>query len=264
MLTPASLSVERDGGTNLVNRRMQRPALLLIALLMALAAVACGADSTPDQPTAASDATSTVGSQAAAPSVTIADETGQGGSSSGQQPPSATPLAQQSVPATTLTPLTLPTPRPVEQAPPPVRLRIPSLEIDTAVQWVGVDAEGRMDVPSNYTDVAWYERGPTPGTPGNAVIAGHLDSPTGPAIFYRLKDLQAGDEIITVTDTGQEYRFVVTTSEVYDADDAPLARIFGNAIRPQLNLITCDGAFDRSIRQYDKRLVVFTELATGP
>lgn len=119
-----------------------------------------------------------------------------------------------------------------------------------------------MGVPSNYTDVAWYERGASPGTPGNAVIAGHLDSTTGPAIFYRLKDLTPGDEIITSTADGQEYRFVVTTSEVYVADDAPLERIFGNAIQPRLNLITCDGAFDRSIRQYDKRLVVYTELAT--
>ena len=120
-----------------------------------------------------------------------------------------------------------------------------------------------MDVPSNYTDVAWYERGPAPGTPGNAVIAGHLDSTTGPAVFYRLEDLGPGDEIITTTADGQEYRFIVTTSEVYDAADAPLERIFGNALRPQLNLITCDGAFDRSQRQYDKRLVVYTELATG-
>ena len=142
-------------------------------------------------------------------------------------------------------------------------MRIPALGIDTAVQWVGVDAEGRMDVPSNYTEVAWYERGPSPGTPGNSVIAGHLDSTTGPAVFYRLEDLQPGDEIITYTQDGQEYRFVVTTSEVYDAVDAPLDRIFGNAIRPQLNLITCDGAFDQSQRQYDKRLVVYSVLAPG-
>lgn len=120
-----------------------------------------------------------------------------------------------------------------------------------------------MGVPSNYTDVAWYEGGPTPGTPGNAVIAGHLDSTTGPAVFYRLEDLKPGDEIITTTADGLEFRFVVTASETYDVADAPLERIFGNAIRPQLNLITCDGAFDRSIRQYDKRLVVFTELDTN-
>lgn len=120
-----------------------------------------------------------------------------------------------------------------------------------------------MAVPSNYTDVAWYEEGAPPGTPGNAVIAGHLDSTTGPAVFYRLEDLNPGDEIFTITADGQEFRFVVTSSEIYFADDAPLDRIFGNSIRPHLNLITCDGAFDRSVREYDKRLVVYAELATS-
>lgn len=120
-----------------------------------------------------------------------------------------------------------------------------------------------MGVPSNYTDVAWYQDGPTPGTPGNAVIDGHLDSKTGPAVFYRLRELKPGDEIFTITDAGVEYRFVVTTSEVYGANDAPLDRIFGTAVKPRLNLITCDGAFDRSIRQYDKRLVVYSELDSG-
>jgi len=119
-----------------------------------------------------------------------------------------------------------------------------------------------MAVPSNYTDVGWYEPGPAPGSPGNAVIAGHLDSTTGPAVFYDLEDLKPGDEIITTSADGQEFRFLVTTSETYNADDAPLERIFGNAINPQLNLITCDGAFDRSVREYDKRLVVYAELAT--
>lgn len=160
-------------------------------------------------------------------------------------------------------PVVLPTPRPIERTPAPVRIRIPAIGIDTAVQWVGKDAEGQMDVPSNYTDVAWYEVGPPPGTPGNAVIAGHLDSPTGPAIFFRLRELQPGDEIFISNEAGQELRFIVSGSEVYDADNAPLERIFGPAIKPRLNLITCDGAFDQSIRQYDKRLIVFTELGQG-
>jgi LPXTG-site transpeptidase (sortase) family protein len=170
------------------------------------------------------------------------------------------PVLPTQTAASTPTPLSLATPRAVEQAPPPVGLRIPTLGIDTTVQWVGVDAEGRMGVPSNYTDVAWYERGPTPGTPGNAVIAGHLDSKTGPAVFYRLEDLKPGDEIFVTAANGQEYRFIVTASEVYVADDAPVDRIFGTAVTPHLNLITCDGAFDRAIRQYDKRLVVYSEL----
>lgn len=160
-------------------------------------------------------------------------------------------------------PVVLPTPRAIERTPAPVRLRIPKIGIDTMVQWVGADANGQMGVPSNYSDVAWYEVGPPPGTPGNAVIAGHLDSTTGPAIFFRLEELQAGDEIFVGNEAGQELRFVVSGREVYDAANAPLERIFGPAINPQLNLITCDGAFDQTARQYDKRLVIFSSLATG-
>jgi sortase (surface protein transpeptidase) len=137
------------------------------------------------------------------------------------------------------------------------------LGIDTAVQWVGVDSEGRMGLPSNYADVAWFEGGPTPGTSGNAVIAGHFDSTTGPAVFFHLRDLSPGDELITLTENGQEHRFVVTELAVYNTAAAPLERIFGPADTPSLNLITCDGIFDRARREYDQRLVVYATLAPG-
>lgn len=263
MLTPATVSGELQDGFNPVIRIARRSFPVQVALMVCLVFAACGGDSTPDQPTAAT--TNTTQSDALPATATIPTATDEAGSSSGTPFAMATPAAQPAQtpePEATSTPQSIPTPRPIEQTPPPVRLRIPALGIDTVVQWVGVDAEGRMGVPSNYTDVAWYERGAAPGTLGNAVIAGHLDSKTGPAVFYDLEDLKPGDEIITTSEDGQEFHFIVTTSEVYDADDAPLDRIFGNAIRPHLNLITCDGAFDRSIRQYDKRLVVFTELAT--
>jgi sortase (surface protein transpeptidase) len=143
----------------------------------------------------------------------------------------------------------------------PIRLRIPALDIDSTVEWVGIDDEGRMDVPGNYDDVAWYEDGPRPGMPGNAVIAGHLDSTTGPAVFYRLDTLQPGDEVFVATHAGNELRFVVVGKEAFDANAAPLERIFGPGFAPHLNLITCEGAFSRSSGQYDQRLVVFTVLA---
>jgi len=240
--------------------------IYLVAVLLCFGVIACGdGESTATQPVNQSNATTTGAGQSVATTATPANDAPDADTTAETPVSSASTqqAATNSEPGATATPLTLPTPRPIVQTSPPVRMRIPALGIDTAVQWVGVDAEGRMDVPSNYTEVAWYERGPSPGTPGNSVIAGHLDSTTGPAVFYRLEDLQPGDEIITSTQDGQEYRFVVTTSEVYDAVDAPLDRIFGNAIRPQLNLITCDGAFDQSQRQYDKRLVVYSVLAPG-
>jgi sortase (surface protein transpeptidase) len=41
----------------------------------------------------------------------------------------------------------------------------------------------------------WFTGGPMPGQLGPAVIAGHVDSRTGPAVFHRLRDLRPGDQI---------------------------------------------------------------------
>jgi sortase (surface protein transpeptidase) len=164
--------------------------------------------------------------------------------------PDITPAPPVSAPS-------MPQATPVRVVDAPLRLRIPALGIDAAVQWVGVDEQGRMGVPNNYTDVAWYELGPRPGMPGNAVIAGHLDSTTGPAVFFRLDALGPGDELFVVTHGGEELRFVVEGLEAYAVNDAPLDRIFGPAPIPRLNLITCDGTFDWSRREYDQRLVVY-------
>jgi sortase (surface protein transpeptidase) len=140
-------------------------------------------------------------------------------------------------------------------------LRIPKIGLDTAVQQVGLDETGAVGVPSNYTDVAWYTASARPGNTGNAVIDGHLDSMTGPAVFYRLGDLQPGDDVFVTTADGVELRFVVTALETYATDDAPTYSVFGPATAPQLNLITCDGTFDHAVHQYDQRLLVRTVLA---
>jgi sortase (surface protein transpeptidase) len=119
-----------------------------------------------------------------------------------------------------------------------------------------------MDVPKRYDTVGWYELGTRPGEIGSAVIAGHLDSKTGPAIFWRLRDLRPGDDIFVRSDDGVERRFIVRETETYPYDAAPLERIFAAANGADLNLITCGGTFDRRSENYDQRLVVFTTLAT--
>lgn len=162
-------------------------------------------------------------------------------------------------PLSATTPDPLPTPQP--RAGLPVRLLIPAIGVDAEVEFVGLAPDGAMDVPKNYDNVAWYSPGVRPGENGVAAIAGHVDSQTREAVFWELKKLRPGDEIIVLGDDGIERRFVVTTSESYKRNDAPIQRIFGSAIGPHLNLITCSGTFDRRIRQYDSNLVVYTEAA---
>lgn len=185
--------------------------------------------------------------------------------------------ALEAIPERPATPTTIPTggvtatpelqPAPTVTLPPfqpvplPVRLRIPALTLDAGIVRVGLDADGRMDAPPTYDEAAWYEIGPPPGQIGNAVIAGHLDSKTGPAIFYRLRELDAGDDIWIVLDDGSERRFIVAKTAVYPVDGAPLGQIFGPTAGRHLNLITCDGSFDRVSQQYNERLVIFAMMA---
>lgn len=144
----------------------------------------------------------------------------------------------------------------------PVRLRIPAIKVDTNVQSVGLLTDGQMGVPTNDTSVAWYKDGTEPGAAGNAVIDGHVDSKSGPAVFFYLKDLNKGDKIYVTDAHGTTYTFAVTDIEAYPRDNAPLARVFGSFGVPNLNLITCTGLFDTVAGTHDERLVVYSTLVS--
>ncbi len=143
----------------------------------------------------------------------------------------------------------------------PVRLKIPAINLDAAVEDVGLTPANLMDLPKQYDEAAWYRLGPRPGEPGNAVISGHVDSTTGIALFWDLRKLVPGDTIGVVGDDGIQRQFVVTASERYATGDAPLTRIFGAADGSHLNLITCDAdtPFDRASGAYTGYLLVYAD-----
>ncbi|HET8631575.1 MAG TPA: class F sortase [Thermomicrobiales bacterium] len=141
----------------------------------------------------------------------------------------------------------------------PARLAIPAINVDAAVEQVGVDANGNMGTPQNPWDTAWYAPGTRPGQPGNAVIAGHVDYHNiGPVVFWDLGKLAPGAEIWITEDNGARLRFIVQRIERYPADQAPLQAIFGPTGDANLNLVTCTGDFDPTTRTYDQRIVVYT------
>ncbi|HEX8684360.1 MAG TPA: class F sortase [Ardenticatenaceae bacterium] len=144
----------------------------------------------------------------------------------------------------------------------PTRLRIPDLGVNAAVESVGQTSSGAMDVPQGVMNVGWYNLGARPGQVGNAVMSGHLDDYKGDAaVFWRLNELQVGDIVMVADANGREYRYEVIDKETYRFDDpVPLNRIFGYSVTSNLNLITCNGTWDRNARNYDKRLVVYTRL----
>ncbi|HEX2910545.1 MAG TPA: class F sortase [Chloroflexia bacterium] len=157
-----------------------------------------------------------------------------------------------------------PPPLPVSQAIIPYKIRIPAIGIDTYVERVGVLKDGTMDVPKNIWNTAWFGNGGyMPGSPGNAVIAGHLDAPGSKAVFWDLDKLKAGDRIFLSDQAGKELVFQVAELQVYPVNNAPLNTIFGPSSESRLNLITCSGVFNRAARLYDKRLIVFSKLVAN-
>ncbi|KIL43730.1 class F sortase [Jeotgalibacillus campisalis] len=142
----------------------------------------------------------------------------------------------------------------------PVNIAIPSLDIEADIIQVGMEEDGAMEVPENVNEVGWFEPGTKPGAIGNSVLAGHVDSYEGPAIFFELRNLTEGDEIIVTGEDGEPLTFTVKSMESYPSDGAPIQEIFGPTDGRNLNLITCTGPFDRESGQYPDRLVVYTEL----
>ncbi len=144
----------------------------------------------------------------------------------------------------------------------PQTLDIPRINLHAAVQSVGMDSQGRMDVPSNNYDVAWYNLGYKPGQNGSAVIDGHLDTSTGaPAVFWSVSSLQQGDKIIVTDSNGQQYTFVVDQTVKYPYNQVPLQQVFGSSDTPMLNLITCTGTWDAGNHNYSERTVVYSKLS---
>ncbi len=150
---------------------------------------------------------------------------------------------------------------PVAPAADPVRLRIPSIGVDTALQSLGLLANGSLEVPSQWQVAGWFRGGVRPGNPGPAVIAGHIDSRTGPAVFYRLRELHAGDAVLVSRADRSVVKFVVDDIAEYRKDTFPAATVYGPQPVPVLRLITCTGDFDRSTGNYLDNLVVSAQLA---
>jgi sortase (surface protein transpeptidase) len=144
----------------------------------------------------------------------------------------------------------------------PMRLTIPSLSIDANVQQVGITENGAMGIPSNFSDVAWYKYGPVPGAIGNAVIDGHLDNAISlPGVFKYLNAINIGDDIFVSNTSGGQTHFKVTKKETLDYNATSTDEIFEpSTTTPNLVLITCEGTWDQSVRQYSSRLVVFSTL----
>lgn len=143
----------------------------------------------------------------------------------------------------------------------PVRLQIPRIGVDTDLVDLGVDPDGALEVPADFARAGWFTRSALPGARGPEVIAGHVDDQDGPAVFYRLRDLVAGDEITVVRGDGAEVVYRVDGVEQHAKDAFPTAAVYGPSPGAVLRLITCGGSFDRASGHYRDNTVAYASLA---
>ena len=145
-------------------------------------------------------------------------------------------------------------------APPPTHLTIPSLGVDTAVVRLGLNSDNTVEVPSDPSQVGWYTNGPAPGEQGPAVILGHLDSATGPAVFFHLASLRAGARILVGRRDGSTATFAVQRVASFPVASFPTDQVYGATTDPELRLITCGGQYSFVQRRYLENVVVFAVL----
>ncbi|GAT80390.1 peptidase C60 peptidase C60, sortase A and B [Streptomyces sp. F-3] len=144
---------------------------------------------------------------------------------------------------------------------PPLRIRIPSIRVNAPLIGLGLTESGSLDVPpaDDKNLAGWYKAGTTPGETGTAIVAGHVDTAEGPAVFYDLGVLKRGNIIEVDRRDGSVAVFTVDAVEVYEAKNFPDDKVYGAASRPELRVITCGGDYSRATG-YQGNVVVFAHL----
>ncbi len=166
-----------------------------------------------------------------------------------------------SVPVASNAKVVSPTSRPARPVAAPTGLSVPSIGLAAgAPEQLGLDNGGRLGAPVDFNRIGWFAQGPKPGEAGPAVMVGHVDSFGGPAVFFRLADIRAGQKIVVPRTDGRSTTFTVDAVKRYPKDAFPSAEVYGPTANAQLRLITCGGVFDRGARSYEDNVVVFASV----
>ncbi|MGW7282544.1 class F sortase [Streptomyces sp. NPDC054844] len=142
----------------------------------------------------------------------------------------------------------------------PQRLDIPELDIRAPVLASGLDTKGAIEPPpfDRPGSVGWYADGVTPGAAGTALMVGHVDTETRPAVFYEVSTLEPGETIRVVREDAEVAEFTVDDVQVLTRDGFDAQQAYGprDTGRAELRLITCGGTFDRATNSYTANVVV--------
>ena len=155
---------------------------------------------------------------------------------------------------------------PVQSAPvvpsAPVKIEIPAIGVSGGLVDLHLNPDGILEVPKDYQQVGWYADGAVPGDTNYppTIIAGHVDSYQGPAVFYDLRKLKADDKVRVTQADGKIAVYTVYATAEYPKTKFPADTVYAKRAESELVLITCTGAFDQSLRSYDDNLVVSARL----
>lgn len=143
----------------------------------------------------------------------------------------------------------------------PRYLKIPAINVDVKLEQVGLTSQGAVGVPRSPVNAAWFNLGPRPGDNGSAVLVGHYGRWKNGQVgaFNNLSKLRKGDKLYVENTKGSTTVFVVREFRTYDKN-ADTSDIFNSDDTvAHLNLITCEGTWDKVSKSYSRRLVIFAD-----
>lgn len=185
-----------------------------------------------------------------------------------QSVPSPTPAPRQRAPHSAdraLSPVPPPGRRlswPGERLPAsvPVRVEIPSVGISAPIDPLGLNADGSLEVPSDFGRAGYYTGRPTPGEVGPAVVVAHRGGFDGPGAFWRVPSLEPGHLVKVIRADGEEVTFMVERVAQHEKDRFPTEEVYGHEPFAALRLVTCGGPFDNRADHYRDNVIVFARL----
>jgi sortase (surface protein transpeptidase) len=148
-----------------------------------------------------------------------------------------------------------------QPTPVPIQVTIPKIRVTSSLERLGKEQDGSIVAPHQWAVAGWYALGARPGEPGAAVILGHVDSKSGPAVFFRLQELRPGDLVAVTRQDGSTVRFVVDRTKQYPKHRFPTEAVYFPTLTPTLRLVTCGGEFDPVTDHYRSNFIVFASLA---
>ena len=143
----------------------------------------------------------------------------------------------------------------------PKLIDLPTIQTSGYIQSVGLTKDNTIASPSNIHLAGWYIKSAKPGQAGLSIIDGHVQGIYTDGLFKALNKLLKNDSFYVEYGDGTRHYFQVISVAEYSIEEAGQRmqeKLAG--VTKQLNLITCSGQYDKTLKQFQKRLLVVAKL----